>query len=94
MEKEYTIVRPRLHVDFELPTKEVLLKLKSGNSVELMFKVGEEDVERMWVALTDTSADDSWVGIIDNDATQHNTALTLPAGRVINFHPLDIVATY
>ena len=94
MEKEYTIVRPRLHVDFELPTKKALLKLKSGDSVKLMFKVGDEDIERMWVTLTDTPADDLWVGVVDNDATQQYTALTVPAGKVINFHPLDIIATY
>jgi prolyl-tRNA synthetase len=94
MKKVYTIVRPRLHADFQLPKRKDLLRLKSGDSVKLMFKVGEEDVERIWVTLTDTTADDLWIGTVDNDATQLLTAHILPAGKVISFHPLDIIATY
>jgi hypothetical protein len=94
MEKEYVIVRPRLHPNFELPTRKELLKLKPGDSVKLMFQAGADDVERMWVLLTDTSGDDLWKGTIDNDAMQELTAQVLPAEKEISFHPLDIIATY
>ncbi|MDB5162992.1 MAG: hypothetical protein JWN28_599 [Candidatus Saccharibacteria bacterium] len=46
------------------------------------------------VTLADTSRDDTWIGTIDNDATQPLTANILPADKAISFHPLDIIATY
>jgi hypothetical protein len=94
MKEAYRIVRPRLHPNFELPSRKELLKLKPGDSVKLMFKVGTDDVERMWILLTDTSTDDLWKGTIDNDATQELTARTLPVEFEVSFHPLDIIATY
>ena len=94
MNTDYTIIRPRLYADFELPTRRELLKLKPGDSVKLMFKVGNENIERMWVTLADTSRDDTWIGSIDNDATQPLTANILPADKAVSFHPLDIIATY
>ncbi|MDB5162991.1 MAG: hypothetical protein JWN28_598 [Candidatus Saccharibacteria bacterium] len=48
MNTDYAIIRPRLHADFELPTRQELLKLKPGDSVKLMFEVGNENIERMW----------------------------------------------
>jgi hypothetical protein len=94
MKKEYIIIRPRLHPNFELPTREDLLKLKPGDSVKLMFQVDDDNVERMWVTLSDTSSEDNWMGIIDNDAIQDLTTRVLPVDKAVNFHPLDIIAIY
>jgi hypothetical protein len=90
----YKVVRPRLSPDFDLPSRKRLLKLKKGDSVKLMFQVGQDDVERMWVTLSDTSEIDVWKGTVDNEALQLSTRSILTAGREVEFHPLDIISIY
>ncbi len=87
----YKIIRPPLAKTFELPTKNELLKLKPGDSVKLIFSVGGEDNERMWVILKDCSQTDEWRASIDNDAIGKETRNVLPVGKEISFHPLDII---
>lgn len=89
----YKILRPPLAADFELPTQRDLLQLKVGSSAKLIFQVGKDTPERMWVTLTDCSDADEWKGTIDNDAAQKATANALPADKEITFHPLDIIQT-
>jgi hypothetical protein len=91
---KYKIIRPRLHTDFRLPSRRKLLKLNVGDSVKLMFHVKGDDVERMWVTLSDISEMDIWKGTVDNDALQLRTGSILTAGREVEFHPLDIIAIY
>jgi hypothetical protein len=91
---EYEIIRPRLNTDFKLPSRRKLLKLKVGDSVKLMFHVEGDDVERIWVTLSDTSEMDVWKGTVDNDALQLETRNVLTAGREVEFHPLDIITIY
>lgn len=88
---QYSILRPPLIASFELPTQQVLLSLKSGDHVKLIFKVGEESPERMWVKLTDCSNPDEWKGLIDSEAQQSATASELPVDKEVAFHPLDII---
>jgi len=90
---DYIILRPPLVATFELPTQNDLLKLKVGDSAKLIFQVGDDSPERMWVRLTDCSKQDAWKGIIDTDATQEATLRALPASREVIFHPLDIIQT-
>lgn len=89
---EYKVLRPPLAETFELPNREELLRLKAGDSVKLRFQVGNDTPERMWVVLKDCSSTNEWTGLIDNDATQHETVKSLPAGILVRFHPLDIIA--
>jgi hypothetical protein len=93
-ESSYMVVRPRLSPDFDLPSRKRLLKLKKGDSVKLMFQVGQDDVERMWVTLSDTTEIDAWKGTVDNEALQLSTRSILAAGREVEFHPLDIISIY
>jgi hypothetical protein len=94
MNQRYQIIRPRLHPDFDLPNRSELLKLAPGDSVKLMFKVGDDNVERMWVTLTNTLSDEIWSGTIDSEATQAKTMNALPVDKKVNFHPLDIISIY
>lgn len=88
----YSIQRPPLHKNFELPTREDLLILEKGDLVKLIFSVEDETPERMWVIIDDCTNDMNWTGLVDNDAKGILTAKILPAGTKINFHPLDIIA--
>lgn len=93
MANDYKIIRPPLAKSFELPKHKKLLKLKPNNLVKLIFQVGNDSPERMWVILVECSDMDEWTGIIDNDAGQSKTAQILPSGKLVKFHPLDIIAT-
>jgi hypothetical protein len=89
---DYSIQRPPLHKNFALPTREELLILEKGDSAKVIFQVGDESPERMWVLIDDCSDDMEWTGTVDNDAVGELTAKTLPAGTKVKFHPLDIIA--
>lgn len=90
---EYKILRPPLVASFKLPTQQDLLKLNVGDSAKLIFQVGKDTPERMWITLTECSNDEEWKGTIDNDATQKATTKVLPVDKEISFHPLDIIQT-
>jgi hypothetical protein len=87
---KYTIQRPPLHSEFELPTLEALLALKEGDFVKVMFQV-EDDVERMWVILKNIEDDSKWIGVLDNDPAGEKISSVLKAGMEVEFHPLDII---
>lgn len=91
---KYKILRPPLDKKFDLPNKKLLLKLKPGDLVKLRFQVEPDIVERMWVIIEDCSNGELWSGKIDNDAFQNETIKILPEGKVIHFHPLDIIDIY
>lgn len=90
---KYTILRPPLIASFELPTHQDLLELTAGDSAKLIFQVGNDKPERMWVKLTDCSDPNKWSGLVDTDAVQDETKKTLPADIEVSFHPLDIIQT-
>ena len=91
--KQYKIVRPPLARNFELPSRDNLLMVAVGDLVKVIFQVGDETPERMWVIVTDLSnVMDEWVGTINNDAVGKETAAALPDGTVVKFHPLDVIA--
>ena len=91
--KQYKIIRPPLSKDFEFPSRENLLKVEVGDLVKVIFQVGDETPERMWVIVTDLSnVMDEWVRTINNDAVGKETAAALPDGTVVKFHPLDVIA--
>lgn len=89
---DYVVLRPPLEETFELPSRDELLQLKAGDLAKVRFSVGSANPERMWVILQDISDSNVWTGKIDNDAAQDAVAKVLPAGRLVSFHPLDIVA--
>lgn len=91
MTNGYKVLRPPLAKTFQLPSHKELLKLKTGDLVKVIFQVGNDSPERMWVILKDCSDTDVWTGMVDNDADQPNTAKVLPADKVVSFHPLDII---
>ena len=88
----YTILRPPLTPTYELPTRDELLALKPGDLAKVTFRVANDDAERMWVILEDCSDIDKCTAKIDNDARQANTAKALPVGKLVEFHPFDIIA--
>lgn len=90
----YSIERPPLAATFELPTREELLSIKRGDLVKIMFRVENENIERMWVKVTSQQDIAEWTGLIDNDAVSEKTRTILPAGTEISFHPLDIVQIF
>lgn len=89
---DYTVLRPPLTPTYELPTRNDLLRLKTGDLAKVTFQVGDDEAERMWVILENCSTTDKWTGKIDSDARQTSTAKVLPAGKLVEFHPLDIIA--
>ena|SRR3989344_6457753 len=91
--KQYKIIRPPLSRNFSLPSRDDLLKVTVGDLAKVIFQVGDEPPERMWIVITDLSnAMDEWVGTINNDAIGKETAAALPDGTVVKFHPLDVIA--
>ncbi len=44
--------------------------------------------------LEDCSDPERWTGKIDNDARQINTARVLLAGKLVTFHPLEIISIW
>lgn len=89
---DYSVLRPPLAPTYELPSRDELLKLRAGDLAKVTFQVGDDEAERMWVILDDCSDPDKWTGTIDNDARQTATANILPPGKLVEFHPLDIIA--
>jgi hypothetical protein len=93
MVMNYKILRPPLTPTYELPTRKELFRLKDGDLAKLTFQVGDEGAERMWVILTDCSDIDTWKGQLDNDPIGKVTQKHLKPGMIVEFHPLDIIAT-
>lgn len=91
---KYKILRPPLHPNFELPTRDELLALKAGDLVKLIFEVGDVGAERMWVILTDITTPEQWEGTLDNEPFSDESAASTKVKDRIKFHPLDIIATY
>ncbi len=87
----YTIKRPPLSEAFHLPPREVLLRLKVGDLVKIMFREENDGVERMWVKITKQQDIAEWTGVLDNDPLGENMSKVLKAGDEILFHPLDII---
>ena len=90
----YQVIRPPLKTSFELPLQKDLLVLKVGDHAKLIFQVGKDDPERMWVRIIECGNPDVWRGAIDNDANQNATAQALPPDFEVTFHPLDIIQIY
>lgn len=61
--------------------------------VKLIFQVGE-DIERMWVIITDQQDSSEWTGVIDNDPFGEDITNILSAGTEVKFHPLDIIQIF
>lgn len=89
---KYIVLRPPLAPNYQLPSRDELLALKTGDYAKVAFQVGDDMPERMWVCIKDCTSFDSWTGVINNDATQPTIAKALPDGCEVNFHPLDIIA--
>lgn len=87
----YSIERPPLSEKFYLPSQELLLKLKVGDLVKIMFLEKDEGVERMWVIITNQQDISQWTGKLDNDPVGEKMKKVIKAGDEVIFHPLDIV---
>ena len=87
----YKIVRPPLSESFSLPLKEVLLKLKIGDLVKIMFKPEAGEVERMWVQITKMEDISEWTAKLDNDPVTEKMKEAVKAGDEVIFHPYDII---
>jgi hypothetical protein len=90
---EFSIDRPPIAKTFELPTRDELLSLKPGDFAKLIFRVGSDSPERMWVQITEQQDSLEWSGVIDNDAKQEKTRKVLPTGKSVKFYPIDIIDT-
>ncbi|MGM0123271.1 hypothetical protein IGI37_000637 [Enterococcus sp. AZ194] len=77
---------------FIIPTKETRRTVKASEYVKLIFREETGHVERMWVIVTETSADCAdivtYVGTLDNDP-YHLTALQ--CGETVYFDERHIV---
>lgn len=91
---KYKIERPPLVETFFLPPKETLLKLKLGDLVKVMFKIDNEEVERMWVKIIKQQDHSEWTGELDNDPKGQKMSEILKSGDEVIFHPLDIVQIF
>ena len=91
---EFRIIRPPLHKDFELPTREDLLLLRAGNIVKVMIQTNNEPAERVWVKITDCLQDNDWLGILDTDPLGKKLSSQLSSGDRLRFHPLDIIQIF
>ncbi len=91
MKAKYEIIRSPLSEDFDLPSREELLKVMPGDMVKIMFKVGEDAVERMWVIVVQQQDISEWTGILDSDPVGEETKKVLHPGDEVLFHPLDII---
>ena len=91
---KYTIERPPLSSNFQLPSSEELLKLKVGDLAKIMIRHETDGVERMWVIITKQQDISQWTGVLDNDPYGEGMAKILKPGDEIVFHPLDIVDIY
>ncbi len=94
MSAPYLVLRPPLSKTYDLPSRKQLLNLKRGDLVKVVFQVGNEGPEHLWLQLSDTNSIDKWTGVTDNDPLGKQTAQELPAGTIVSFHPLDIINVY
>ncbi len=91
---KYSIDRPPLAKNFELPSRETLLKLKVGDLVKIMFREKDEGVERMWVIITKQQSSIEWSGKLDNEPFGEKMKKVIKLGDEVIFHPLDIIQTW
>lgn len=88
---KYKIIRPPLEARFHLPNKDDLFKVASGDFIKLMFQVGDDTVERMWVKLEECHDANEWTGTLDNQPFGDKNSSVLKLGKKIKFHPYDII---
>lgn len=88
---DYKILRPPLHKNFQLPSREELLGVTQGQLVKMIFQIHEENPERMWVKVTNQIGDNEWHGQLDNDPQGEGLSQIISAGDEVIFHPLDVV---
>ena len=88
---KYKILRPPLHENFELPSREELLNVNLDQMVKIIFQVDEEIPERMWVRVVKQVSDSEWYGVLDNDPVGEQLKKTISAGDKVIFHPLDVI---
>lgn len=86
-------LRPPLHENFEMPTRDELLEVAPGNVVKLIFDMGDT-AERMWVIVTNCSDNDEWHGVLDNepfstDGSEYGMSVVFHPYDVIDIHPKD-----
>jgi hypothetical protein len=91
---KYTIERPPLSPDFQLPTREELLNLKVGDLVKIMFRHPVSGVERMWVIIKKQQDIAEWTGVLDNNPLEEEMSKVLKSGDKVVFHPLDVIQIY
>lgn len=90
----YKILRPPLHKNFELPAREVLLNIKLGYIVKIIFQSEYETPERMWVKVIEQISDSEWRGILDNDPEGEKLKKAIKAGDEVIFHPFDVIQIF
>ena len=89
---KYKIIRPPLAPRFHLPTKDELFKVCSGDHLQLMFQVGNDIVERMWVKLEKCYDENEWTGKLDNQPIGEKNSKILRPGIKVRFHPYDVIS--
>jgi hypothetical protein len=90
----FTILRPPLHENFQLPTREELLQLKEGGLVKLIFQADGGTPERMWVLVNEKHNDEKWIGALDNDPVGEELQKVIKSGDSVSFHPHDVIQIY
>jgi hypothetical protein len=88
---KWRIGRPPLAPRFQLPSKDDLFNVVSGDHVKLIFEVEGANAERMWVRLEQCGDMAEWTGRLDNDPAQEEIARFLKPGMLIRFHPYDVI---
>lgn len=74
-----------------MPSKAELFRVKSGDHIKLIFQVGDDIAERMWVEVKECHDMNWWTGILDNQPIGERNARILKPGKLIKFHPYDII---
>ena len=84
----YYIHRPPIRDTFELPTKEELLNIKSGDFVKLIFASDEVvETERIWVKVIKLEETYGY-GELDNEPI---VITSLSQGDIVKFHLGDVI---
>ena len=87
----FKILRPPLSPRFDLPNKEDLFRVKSGDHVKLIFQSDNDIAERMWVKVEECYDMAKWGGKLDNQPIGVKNSKVLFPGKKIWFHPFDII---
>lgn len=83
-------LRPPLHENFEMPTREEMLRIGPGDIVKLICDTGAR-VERMWVMVTNCPGMSEWHGVLLNEPFSTDGG---EYGMALTFHPYDAIAIY